>query len=179
MQVLVPTIDVALNAGLYHERLLEQQRYDVMQVVKALDDPDNRHFSHPVVRQWRSHNGFLLDLGITLCTEWQAKGRVDHLLRKMLELRGSVAPESCYEPSWWRDPDLHSAHQAYLVRKWPNRYKQHFPDVDSRLPMAYFGPENDQAAALKEVERAKRARERAEAAEQEALRRAEGLDDGD
>jgi hypothetical protein len=82
-------------------------------------------------------------------------------VRTQLELAAAGAL-----PPWLGDEDLHLSHRSALVRKDPEHYRPHFPDVPDDLP--YVWPVR--SAAVVEAER-----RRAESAVRREQRAAERL----
>ena len=85
--------------------------------------------NHPAVLMWRNYEGALNEYGRAICDEWIRRGFVDNMRERFLEL-------PVIRPAWLGDARLHLSHQSNLIRKYPEHYKQHFPEVADDIP--YF-----------------------------------------
>jgi hypothetical protein len=83
---------------------------------------------------WREYEPALYEYGRIVCGEWRNRGFVDNLYDKF-------PVEQIVIPAWLGDMRLHTSHQANLVRKFPEHYREHFPDVDETMP--YFWVSNE------------------------------------
>jgi hypothetical protein len=86
--------------------------------------------NHPAVLMWKGHEPALNEYGLVICKEWKERGFADTLSDKFY-----VNPNIQIEyPSWLGNTQFHESHQANLVRKFPEHYRQYFPEIDDTLP---------------------------------------------
>ena len=84
---------------------------------------------------WADYTDALEQYGREICLEWIARGYVDNMLDRFQHKPDAEMPP------WLGDDRLHVSHQANLVRKLPEHYRQYFPDVDETMP--YFWVSNE------------------------------------
>jgi hypothetical protein len=161
MRILVPTPNLAVNATLFHADLLDDQRKNVLTAFRAMKDSKHRHHSHPTVLQWKDYPGWLGLLGMYIATERLERGYDKDKTFSIIE----EATQGCntVQPDWWEDPTFHMSHQALLVRKWPELYREVFPDVAFDLPFVYPGDRNAVEQYQAEIKRIDKQIERLQA----------------
>ena len=181
MQTFLPYADFTRSARVLDAKRLGKQRVEVIQVVRALTRPDYGWANHPAVLMWKGHEEALGRYGFVCCEVWtdlgfgdtcaatisadlRAAGVVE--VRSEADLRASGAM-----PAWLGDDDLHRSHQSSLVRKDPDHYRPHFPDVPDDLP--YVWPVRSAAVLEAERRREDNARRRAERTAERAVAEAE------
>lgn len=139
MQTFLPYADFSLTAYALDYKRLGKQRVEVKQIFGALGKTSGGWVNHPAVKMWRGYETALAFYGVTICTEWIARGYNDSLLPEFVQrVNGSTAPWSM--PPWLGDDAFHLSHQSNLVRKLPQHYGDLFPDVPDDLP--YVWPVN-------------------------------------
>jgi hypothetical protein len=99
---------------------------------------------------WAGYEEAVTRYGLDVCEIWCETGRADTCgttLRRDLERTVGLTevrtqPELAAAgelPPWLGDPDFHRSHQSALVRKNPDLYRPHFPDVPDDLPYVWPG----------------------------------------
>jgi hypothetical protein len=189
MQTFLPYESFDESAAVLDPRRLGKQRVEVIQVVRALTVPSYAWKSHPAVLMWQGHEEALGAYGQAVVRAWCALGFGDtceETILADLAAAGVVRPRDQAAlaragalPPWLGDDALHLSHRSALVRKDPDWYRPHFPDVPDDLP--YLWPvrspnviaaeERRAAAAVAREERAQRAA--VVAAERAARRRSQ------
>jgi hypothetical protein len=84
---------------------------------------------------WAGHEPALHLYAREICLEWRERGFVDNMLERFQHKPRAILP------IWLGDSRLHLSHQANLVRKLPEHYREYFPDVDETMP--YFWVSNE------------------------------------
>ena len=129
MQTFLPYQDFELSAKCLDYRRLGKQRVECKQIFMALTLPNNSWANHPATKMWREYKPALIDYAIIICQEWIDRGYKDSLLSFFWERRGGV-----YKHPHWLTDEFCRSHQSNLVRKFPEHYRQYFPDVPDDLP---------------------------------------------
>jgi len=129
VQTFLPYPDFHESAKVLDNKRLGKQRVEVYQIMRVLAGLTKGWRNHPAVLMWRGYEPALYEYGREVCVEWRERGYVDNLYDKFPKA-------SIITPHWLGDMRLHISHQANLVRKNPEHYRQHFPEVDETLP--YF-----------------------------------------
>lgn len=129
MQTFLPLSNFRESARVLDMRRLGKQRVEAYQIMRVLngESKGGGWRNHPAVLMWRGYEPALYEYGRIVCVEWRERGYKDTLLDKF-------PVEPVVYPSWLGDPDFHRSHQANLVRKFAEHYRQYFPDVDETLP---------------------------------------------
>ena len=181
VQTFLPYADFERSARVLDPKRLGKQRVEVIQVVRALTRPDYGWANHPAVLMWKGHEEALGRYGLVCCEVWTALGHGDTCAATIVgDLRDAGVTRIRSEadlvaaramPPWLGDEDLHRSHRSSLVRKDPDHYRPHFPDVPDDLP--YVWPVRSAAVLEAERRREENARRRAERAAERALAEAE------
>lgn len=165
MQTFTPYADFEASARVLDVKRLGKQRVEVVQIVRALTVPGYAWANHPAVLMWRGFAEALGRYGLVVCAVWLERGFGDtcaatitadlaqagvRRLRSYPDLESDDAL-----PSWLFNPDLRRSHQSALVRKDPDHYRPHFPDVPDDLP--YVWPVRAPAVLERERRRAEKA----------------------
>ncbi|MGX9924157.1 MSMEG_6728 family protein [Streptomyces sp. NPDC002248] len=131
MQTFLPSEDFVTTAKCLDWRRLGKQRVETLQILNALTGVSRGWGNHPITRMWAGYESALLLYGVTICSEWLARGYNDTCLGKMSALlEFDPSPPM---PSWMGLPKLHLSHQSNLVRKDPGFYGPKFPFIPSNL----------------------------------------------
>lgn len=181
VQTFLPYADFERSARVLDAKRLGKQRVEVIQIVRALTRPDYGWANHPAVLMWKGHEEALGRYGLVCCEVWTALGHGDTCAATIVgDLRDAGVTRIRSEadlvaagamPPWLGDEDLHRSHRSSLVRKDPDHYRPHFPDVPDDLP--YVWPVRSAAVLEAERRREENARRRAERAAERALAEAE------
>lgn len=116
-------------------RRLGKQRVEAWQVLRALRGETKGWRNHPAVLMWRGHENALNLYAREMCLEWRERGYVDNMLDRFVCVGEPTLPK------WLGDSRLHLSHQSNLIRKYPEYYREHFPDVPNDLD--YFWVTNE------------------------------------
>ncbi len=133
MQSFLPFSDFTKSAKSLDYRRQGKMRVEAKQIYFALTQDNYGWKNHPAVKMWRGHLGALAQYGLTICTEWRARGYQDNQLPFFLER----VETNCVMPNWMGNPDFHLSHQSNLVRKNPEYYSPQFPGVPDNLPYVW------------------------------------------
>jgi hypothetical protein len=136
MQTFLPEPSIVRSAQILDYKRLGKQRVEAKQILMALRGESTGWTNHPAVKMWRGHEGALCFYGYICCAEWIIRGYKDSLKDYF---RDMYALYSNPYPSWFGDPDFHRSHQSNLVRKYPEYYRQFWPDVPDNLPYVWPG----------------------------------------
>lgn len=77
MQTFLPYKSFTKTAKCLDRQRLGKQRVEVLQILKAIDNPNYGWQHHPIVNMWRRHESQLIDYGLAICFEWQQRGYKD------------------------------------------------------------------------------------------------------
>ena len=144
MQTFLPLPDLRASLEVLDDKRLGKQRVETFQILRALTWPRYAWKNHPAVRMWRGFVPALVAYGVVNCDVWTARGYADTVRGSLLGWTGGAEPdwerlrERGQLPPWLGVPELHVSHQSALVRKDPEHYRAHFPDVPDDLP--YWWP---------------------------------------
>jgi hypothetical protein len=126
------------------DRRLGKQRVETLQVLRALVFPSYKGWkNHPATRMWRGFTPALVAYGMAVCDEWMRRGRADAVAETLVEFSGGRRPDvdalrrEGALPPWLGLAELHVSHRSSLVRKLPEHYRRHFPDVPDDLPYVW------------------------------------------
>jgi hypothetical protein len=111
-------------------RRLGKQRVECYQILKALSDPDYGWQNHPAVKMWKDYRNALVEYGIAMCDEWISRGYKDTCREKIRDFYPYHKPAP--RPHWLTDEFIRS-HRSNLIRKMPEHYKKHWPNVPNNL----------------------------------------------
>lgn len=137
MQTFLPYPDYRECARVLDYRRLGKQRVEAWQILKALEGASYGWRNHPAVLMWRGYEDSLNEYGREMCLEWRERGYVDNMLERFQHKPDAV------RPVWLGDSRLHLSHQSNLIRKLPEHYKLHFPNVADDLPYYWVANEKE------------------------------------
>jgi len=135
VQTFLPLSNFREIAKVLDYRRLGKQRVEAWQILKALRGESKGWTNHPAVKMWAGYEPALNSYGREMCLEWIERGYKDTMLERF------VLVEPVLLPPWIGDDRLHVSHQSNLIRKYPEHYTEHFPDVADDLP--YFWVANE------------------------------------
>ncbi|HYH35170.1 MAG TPA: MSMEG_6728 family protein [Nocardioides sp.] len=150
MQTFLPYPDFEASARVLDAKRLGKQRVECLQVLRGLTIPTYGWRHHPAVKMWRGHEEALGRYALTCCEVWVELGFGDTCaatigadlagagvthVRSQSELAASGAL-----PPWLGEEEFHRSHRSALVRKDPDFYRPHFPDVPDDLPYVWPAP---------------------------------------
>ncbi len=156
MQTFLPYPDFAGTARVLDLRRLGKQRVEALQVLRGLTVPGHGWRRHPAVRMWAGYEEALTRYGLVMCARWCAEGRsdtcADKLVTDLTDTTGTTVVRGQEDlaaagdlPPWLGDEEFHRSHRSALVRKDPEHYRAHFPEVPDDLP--YVWPVSDRPQA--------------------------------
>lgn len=130
IQTFLPYPDFVQTAKCLDNKRLGKQRVEAYQILRVLAGLTKGWRNHPAVLMWRGYEPALNKYGLVICDEWKERGFADTLSDKF-----HVNPNIQIEyPSWIGNKQFHESHASNLVRKFPEHYRQYFPDIDDTLP---------------------------------------------
>lgn len=137
MQTFLPLPDFKECAKVLDYRRLGKQRVEAWQILRtlALGESAKGWRNHPAVLMWRGHENALNLYAREMCLEWRARGYVDNMLDRFVCVGDPILP------NWLGNSTLHLSHQSNLIRKYPEHYRQYFPEVPDNLE--YFWITNE------------------------------------
>jgi hypothetical protein len=177
LQTFLPYRDFEASARALDTKRLGKQRVEVIQIVRALTVPGYAWKQHPAVLMWKGYEEGLGRYGLVMCDVWLELGFGDTCAGTIAaDLAAFGIPEIRTEaelaaagalPPWLDDETVLQSHQSSLVRKDPEFYRKHFPDV--RPDIDYVWPIRSAAVIEREERQRENARRRQERAEQKIL----------
>ncbi len=134
MQTFLPYPDFTKSAKCLDYRRLGKQRVEAMQILHALENPNDRWRNHPAVKMWKGYSEALRLYMNTMIKEWIHRGynnsmRLSKINKNKLNM-----------PWWFGKKRFHSAHRSNLLRKDSQFYKKYKWKESSDLP--YWWPIN-------------------------------------
>lgn len=136
MQTFVPYDDFVQSATVLDMRRLGKQRVEVIQILNALTGVSAGWKNHPAVKMWRNHEAFLCAYGIAICNEWTSRGYKDTCGEKIENVLKGLN-RFFIAPNWWGG-EIHKTHRSKLLSKYPEHYRQYWPDEQDNLD--YYWP---------------------------------------
>lgn len=133
MQTFVTHPEPAICAFVLDDKRLGKQRVEVLQILRANLGLTKGWVNHPASKMWKGYEGALVTYGLAICDEWTQRGFADTCREKIL----SLANPSNDFPKWWAREDVLLSHQSNLVRKFPEHYRNFFPNVVDNLPYVW------------------------------------------
>lgn len=135
MQTFLPYADFSQTARSLDYRRLGKQRVEAWQVLRALNGMTKGWRNHPAVLMWNGYEKALCVYAIAICDEWIARGYNDTMRERFVQWSSQLDDnnEQLKMPPWLGDQEFHRSHQSNLVRKFPEHYKEQFPDVPEDL----------------------------------------------
>lgn len=148
MQTFLPYPDFKKSALVLDYRRLGKQRVETKQILNALDGLSKGWTNHPATNMWRGYEFALAYYGLTMCAEWIRRGYNDSLSEFFIQRLSQYGDETAVLPPWMGDEEFHTSHQSNLVRKDPEYYGSHFPEVPDDLPYIWPSSTHLLAASL-------------------------------
>lgn len=139
MQTFLPYESFIESAACLDRARLGKQRVEAKQILLALSDPAYGWQNHPAVQMWKGAESGLATYGWYICDEWKRRGYKDTLQQFFQDKLPEWAP--AVMPAWMGREDFHRSHRSNLVRKFPEHYRQFWPDVPADLE--YVWPVGD------------------------------------
>jgi hypothetical protein len=177
VQTFLPYRDFEASARALDPKRLGKQRVEVIQIVRALTVPGYAWKQHPAVLMWQGYEEALGRYGLTMCEVWLELGfgdtcagtiAADLAAFGIVEIRTEAELAAAGAlPPWLDDEAVTRSHQSSLVRKDPEFYRKHFPDV--RPDIDYVWPVRSAAVVEREERQRENVRRRQERAEQRIL----------
>lgn len=133
---------------------LGKQRMEVVQILRALHGAVG-YKNHPAANMWRGYHVALVNYGIAICNEWEARGYEDTQRAAICEfipfIRNRYGPKHPRElrdlgllPWWFGWRHFHASHRSNLVRKDVDHYEWRFQQalgtgepIDPSLPYVW------------------------------------------
>ncbi len=132
----MPYPDFNKSARCLDMRRLGKQRVECLQILNVLClNPESRWRNHPTILMWKGYERALKTYGVIICEEWKKRGYKDTCREKILS---TEIKKDYMLPNWFGLETFHKSHQSNLVRKFPEHYKNFFPNIENDLP--YFWP---------------------------------------
>lgn len=141
MQTFLPLRLFYLTAKVLDRKRLSNQRKETNQILANLVGKDQGWQHHPAVKMWRGYENALLQYQACIC-HWSYRTFGNHtshweealsLLDKRFIFEVDYMKKEVRMPPWIGDREFHISHQANLVRKKPEHYKQLFPLADPAM----------------------------------------------
>jgi hypothetical protein len=140
MQTFLPYADFKRSAEVLDYRRLGKQRVETWQLIRAINGETRGWRNHPAAVMWRDHVPALAAYGATMCNEWIRRGYNDSMLQRFEVIVSRSLEEELELPPWLGNKNFHLSHQSNLVRKFPEHYRLHWPEISEDLP--YIWPRN-------------------------------------
>lgn len=143
MNTFLPYPDFKLSAAVLDRQRLGKQRPEVIQLLRALDDPTDKIHRHPACIMWWGFRDALVSYGLAICDEWISRGYHDDSWRKIRAF-SSITEDPLQQnvtlPKWFGDSAFHASHRSNLLRK-DYKWYSAFGWKDSPL-LPYVWPTN-------------------------------------
>lgn len=136
MQTFLPYRSFAKSAQCLDRQRLGKQRVEVLQILRALTDPEYGWQHHPAVLMWRGYKCALVAYGTAICVEWRRRGYQDTCLEK---IRAFGIGKVFFLPEWLGLPEFHASHRSNLLRKNPEHYGKFDWTEPADLPYMWPG----------------------------------------
>ncbi|MFI9821439.1 MSMEG_6728 family protein [Streptomyces sp. NPDC052013] len=157
MQTFLPYPGFAESALVLDRRRLGKQRVEALQVLRGLIVPGYGWRRHPAVRMWTGYEEALVRYGLEVCRVWRERGHQDNCAATLVADLAAARPGTRVRdqaelaragelPPWLGDEPFHRAHRSALLRKDPDAYAEHFPDVPDDLPYVWPASDRDPEA---------------------------------
>lgn len=135
MQTFLPYADFKRSAQVLDYRRLGKQRVETWQLIRAINGETRGWRNHPAAVMWRDHVPALAVYGKVICEEWIRRGYNDSMLPRFeLIISGS---EDLQLPAWLGNENFHESHRSNLLRKFPEHYRMHWPELSDDLPYVW------------------------------------------
>lgn len=128
MQTFLPYPDAEKTAQVLDYRRLGKQRVEAMQLINAIEK-GGAWSNHPAAKMWVGYVDALKVYHNIMIHEWIDRGYNNNM--KFYPVQNAITPP------WWGDESFHRSHQSNLVRKFPEHYRKHFPNVPNDLPYVW------------------------------------------
>ena len=158
MQTFLPYSNFQESAKALDNKRLGKQRVEAWQILRTIKAGESAKGwrNHPAVNMWRGHELALCDYGLSMCTEWRARGYNDNLteqflnssvelMKELAEHAGDIVEATI--PAWLGDDRLHLSHQSNLIRKDYEYYKLKFPNAPEGLAYFWVSKQEEYASA--------------------------------
>lgn len=147
MNTFLPYADFKKSAFVLDKQRLGKQRVEVLQLLRALQNPVHGYRNHPATKMWLGYTEALVAYGLAVCDEWTARGYKDTVYDQILEyMEGSIVL-----PLWFGRESFHASHRGNLLRK-DRRWYSVFGWVESTF-LPYEWPVNIPLEVLQELRR--------------------------
>lgn len=140
MQTFLPYEDFKRSAEVLDYRRLGKQRVETWQLIRAINGETMGWRNHPAAVMWRGYVPALALYGKVICEEWIQRGYQDQMLQRFELISSGHGPKNLQFPPWLGSYNFHVSHRSNLIRKFPEHYKMHWPEVPEDLP--YMWPRN-------------------------------------
>ena len=138
MQTFLPYDDFDKSMEVLDYRRLCKQRVEAYQILNCLNSNTKAGTgwsNHPAVKMWRGYEIALSVYMDSAIKEWIKRGYKNTM--KLTSLKDFKELNLSELPYWFGDKTFHTSHQSNLVRKLPEHYRLHFPDVPDNLPYCW------------------------------------------
>jgi len=139
MQTFLPHPNFRESAQCLDQKRLGKQRVEVLQLLNSFHRPNYKGWkNHPAREMWRGFENGLVEYGKTICEVWKERGYKDTCWEKINAYHDTSKPITF--PKWVGDDAVHLSHKSNLIKKFPDHYKQLWPDVPDNIE--YIWPKN-------------------------------------
>lgn len=132
MNTFLPYKSFTQTAKCLDYRRLGKQRLECRQIIDILENKTNSKAwrNHPAVLMWKGYETVLKYYFNCISQEWMDRG-----YRHNMGFYFPIPQGNSLMMPWWVGGDyFHQSHQSNLVRKFPEHYRNYFPDVPDDLP---------------------------------------------
>jgi len=137
MQTFLPYPEFTESARVLDYKRLGKQRVECLQILKTLQY-GSKWSHHPAVLMWKGYELVLIRYGIEICKEWINRSYKDSCLSQIQDFEWYYQHQTFKFTPWLGNEDFHRSHRSNLLRKYPEHYRQFWPDEPDNLP--YFWP---------------------------------------
>ena len=136
--------DPKVTAKALDNRRLGKQRVEAKQIIRDLLGETSYRINHPSVKSWRGHVEALKEYYNIIVNEWVERG-----YNNTMELYN--VEDNIKYPSWANNEKIHFSHQARLIQKDEEYYKDKFNPPSIYLQYDYIWPCNYTEKELNEL----------------------------
>ena len=140
MQTFLPYANFIETARVLDYRRLGKQRVEAWQILRALNGETRGWVNHPATKMWDGYQTALAVYGLAMCIEWRRRGYKDTMTERFSDLLIPLMIVTAKMPPWLGREDFHLSHQSKLLQKFPEYYREYFPDAPVDLEYVWPSP---------------------------------------
>ena len=136
LNTLLPYADYVRSAECLDRYRLGLQRKHVIQILGKAKRVKHGYKPEPIVQMWMPYLSQLSRYGCVICNEWTNRGFEDNCKKKIVAIHQPSLLGDL--PEWFGTFTIHRSHQSFLLREYPDYYKDRFNCVLNDLPVKFL-----------------------------------------